>query len=173
MSDNGSQQERLIGERTRALALVLLTGREDLTAREVGAEDVGLDFLVSLHGEGKSGARQFGVVLRGSLAPLTPDQAKKVLRGPLGQLQRHGPFPFPVCLFLFTMREPQSWWAWAVEPVVDRDAHPRLVQKTEAACEPLDTRSLGQIVQQVHDWFDAFYSGFVSLGPGGNKKGTR
>jgi hypothetical protein len=161
MADKDPQRERLIAERARALAVLLLTGRGDLNIE--AADDVGLDLLVGLHSEGKPGIRQFGVGLYGALSSVRQEQAVKAVRPALQNVRRHGPFPFPVCLFFFTMKEPQSWWTWVAEPAVDTDGQVQLVPG-EDACEPLDGRAISRIVEAVHRWYDALYSTLAASG---------
>jgi hypothetical protein len=60
MAQKTAQQTRLIGERVKALTTILMTRREDVSILEV-TEDLGLDFIVTINHEEKSGLRQFGV----------------------------------------------------------------------------------------------------------------
>ena len=56
MSGQQHQRERLIEKRARALAMMLLTRREDLLIEEV-KDDIGLDYLVRFNTKGKKGLR--------------------------------------------------------------------------------------------------------------------
>lgn len=56
MAKKNSLQERLIGERIRAVAMVLLTRRPDVSVHEE-TKDIGLDLLAFLTPEGKAGVR--------------------------------------------------------------------------------------------------------------------
>ena len=60
MAQKTTQQQRFIGERVRALAVVYLTRREDLIVTDETA-DVGVDLWVTLNLEEKEGHRKFGV----------------------------------------------------------------------------------------------------------------
>src|SRR4051794_12190114 len=102
MAQKTPQQDRLIGERVRALAIVYLTRRPEVAIRET-TEDYGFDLLVTLHPEEKAGLRQFAVNLKGVWTKVTSDHANAVLLPSMRKLLRYGPFPFPVVLFLFTM----------------------------------------------------------------------
>src|SRR6266852_8479667 len=118
-------REVLIKKRARALATMLLTRREDLAIEEVQG-DIGLDYLVRFHTKGKEGLREFGVELQAVWAAATKDHADKVLRPALRQVQRHGPFPRPVCLFFYTMENDGAWYTWVAEPVRSEDGKPLL-----------------------------------------------
>src|SRR5438067_4457716 len=107
MSVKERQREVLIEKRARALAMMLLTRREDLVIEEVQG-DIGLDYLVRFHTKGKEGLREFGVELK-AVGPATKDQVNKVLRPALRQVQSYGPFSRPVCLFLFAMENDSAW----------------------------------------------------------------
>ena len=157
MSRKLAQQERLITERVRALATVYLTRRPDVDTRD-GDGDADLDLLVTLHTKGKAGVRHFGVVLKGAWGKVTPGRAEAVLRPDLQRVQGHGPFPFPVVLFLFTMEDGRGWSTWVAEPAVRTDGAPELRQHGEASCRPLDDRAVDDIVDAVDHWYDAFFA---------------
>src|ERR1700731_3103781 len=97
------KQEWFIAERTRALAMIHLTRRKDLVVRNA-PPDIGLEFIVSITKDpGEPSLRQFGVVLRGVKSAVTEAHLDKVLRPTLQSFLRTGPFPYPVCLFHFSM----------------------------------------------------------------------
>jgi hypothetical protein len=161
MTDKNTKRERLIEKRAHALAIMYLTRRDDLTIGEV-QEDIGLDLLVHFLPAGKDGVRQFGVALRGAWAPVSREEADRVLRPSIQRLRRYGPFPFPVCLFFFTMEENQSWYTWVAEPVVAPDGTFRLRLHDSASCKPLDKAAVNEIVGQVDRWYDAFFGTLVT-----------
>jgi hypothetical protein len=101
MSEQERQREVFVAKRARALTMMLLTRREDLLIDEV-KDEIGLDYIVRFHSEGKDGLREFGITLRGGLAAVTKEQADEVLRPAVQQVKRYGPFLRPVCLFFFT-----------------------------------------------------------------------
>jgi hypothetical protein len=146
-------KERFIADQVRALATIILTRRGDLTIVET-KKDTGLDFHVYIDREDKPMRLMFGVLLRGVPSPLTPDHANKVLGPTMGQFQGMRKFTYPVCLFLFTMREEQAFFSWLAEPVVNDDV-PKLVHHNKANIVPLTNELLDHIVQQIVAWYDA------------------
>jgi hypothetical protein len=71
---------------------------------------------------------------------------------------RYRPFPFPVVLFHFTMEDNGSWYTWVAEPVVLSGGGFEILQHGEAACRPLDTEAIDEIVEAVDRWYDAFFA---------------
>jgi hypothetical protein len=59
-----------------------------------------------------------------------------------------------VCLFFFTVRDEQAFFAWLAEPVVNRDG-PKLLHHTRANCIALTNALLGDVVDRVVAWYDA------------------
>jgi hypothetical protein len=146
-------KERFITDQVRALAAIILTRRGDLTIVET-KKDTGLDFHVYIDREDKPMRLMFGVLLRGVPSPVAPDQANKILGPTMGQFQGMRKFTYPVCLFLFTMREEQAFFSWLAEPVVNDDL-PKLVHHNKANIVPLTNELLDQVVQQIVAWYDA------------------
>jgi hypothetical protein len=157
MTQITKQQQRFITERVRALAVVYLTRREDLIITEE-KDDIGVDLWVMLNLEGKEGHRKFGVELRGVRTAVTADHANKVLYPSVQGMLRYGPFPFPVVLFFFTMENNEGWYTWVAEPVVSAEGNFEIVQHEEAACRPLNTDAIDEIVEAVDHWYDAFFA---------------
>jgi hypothetical protein len=146
-------ERRFIGERTRSLATVVLTRREDLKVTAADG-DAGPDLYVRIeHGKG-GGERKFGVVLRGEMATVGPERANRAVRPALESLSKIGNFPCPVCLFFFTMEKDEGWYTWVDEPVVSDDGVPRLDLHSEANCRPLDKPAVDDIVDRVSRWYD-------------------
>jgi hypothetical protein len=155
MSDN--KQEWFITERSRNLALMHLTRRDDLRIKEAD-RDAGLTFLVSITGDkGEPSFRQFGVFVRGALRPTTEEHLNKTLRRTLQSLAQLGEFPYPVCLLYFTMHDDQGYYTWVAEPAVV-DGEPRLLVHAEAHCRKMDRQALDEMVDQVDRWYDAFFA---------------
>jgi hypothetical protein len=102
-------KDRFIAERARALAIMYLTRRDDLVLQDA-EKDSGLDYLVDIVRPDNLSKRSFGVLLRAAMAPVTAEQADAELRPSLKAFQRRGPFPYPVCLFFFTMREDRAYY---------------------------------------------------------------
>jgi hypothetical protein len=159
MSENG--QEWFVVERARALAWMYLTERDDLVITKV-ANDVGLDYQVSLREkDGKSSLRQLGIVLRAARKPTTVEELDKTLRPAMKSLQRIGDFPYPVSLFYFTMEDNRGYFTWVAEPIITEDRKPRLRRHAAASCRVLDRSTLDQVIRQVMEWYDAFFSSMV------------
>jgi hypothetical protein len=157
MAQKATRQQRFIAERVRALAVVYLTRREDLIVTAETA-DFGVDLWVTLNLEDKERHRKFGVSLRGVRMAVTADHANKVLYTSMQKMLRYGPFPFPVVLFFFTMENTEGWYTWVAEPVVSSGGNFEVVQHGNAACRPLNTEAIDQIVEAVDRWYDAFFA---------------
>ncbi len=157
MAQKTAQQTRLIAERVRALAIILLTRREDVSIREL-TEDFGLDLIATIVHEDRSGLRQFGVKLGGVWGKVTAEHADAVLRPTMRKMLRYGPFPYPVTLFFYTMENDEGWYTWASEPIVSSDGAFELRSHGEASCCPLNDEAIDEMIGRVDDWYDAFYS---------------
>src|SRR5712671_3805148 len=128
-------KDQFIAEQVRALATVILTRRSDLTIVDT-RQNTGLDLHVYLNREDKPMRLTLGILLRGVPSPVTAEAANKLLGPTMGQFQGMRKFTYPVCLFLFTMRDEQAFFSWLAEPVV-KDNKPRLVHHEKAHCVPL------------------------------------
>jgi hypothetical protein len=156
-----NEQEWFVEERGRALAVMHLTRRDDLTVTEAGG-DLGLDYLVLIaRGHEKPSARQFGVVLKAARGPVSEKQRTKVLRTAMQSVVRAGEFPYPVCLLYFTMENNQGCYAWVVEPLLTEERKPRLRLHSDPSCEELDREALDRIVTRVDAWYDALFASIV------------
>jgi hypothetical protein len=168
MSEQEHKREAFIEKRARALALLLLTRREDLLIEEV-KEDIGLDYLVRFPTKGKGGLRELGVAVRGAWAAVTKAQADKALRLSMRVMKRHGSFVRPVCLFFFTMEDDGAWYIWVAEPVVSEDGKALLRSCDEPDCRQLDKRAFKEILARVDSWHDALLLTLIVNGPEGTK----
>jgi hypothetical protein len=149
-------KDAFLAERVRALATVYLTRRDDL--RIETKEGLGLDFLVYILKEEDPSQRPFGVLLRAEMAPVTPEQANALLHPSVSSFRELGTFPYPVCLFFFTMRDDKGYFTWLLEPLVNGQGKPRLRARSEADCKPLDREAIDRIVATVDHWYDALYA---------------
>jgi hypothetical protein len=172
MSENEYRREIFIDKRARALAMMLLSRHEDLLIEEV-KDDIGLDYFVRFHTEGKEGLREFGVALRGGQPAATKGDADEVLRPALQQMKPYGPFLRPVCLFFFTMENDGGWYTWVAEPIESEDGKPLLRSCAEPDCQQLDNRALKEIIERVDLWYDMLFSTLIANGPGGGKAERR
>jgi hypothetical protein len=157
--------EGFIEQRTRSLATIYLTRRDDLIVTESDEEAIDLKVVVKSRKEGTG--RKFGVVLRGIKNDVSADQANAILHPTMEALSTRA-FPFPVCLFFFRMENDEGFVTWVSEPVVTGEGNPHLEHRTEASCEPLDTDAINRLVGEVSAWYDAFSANVV-----GTRKGHR
>lgn len=156
--------------RKRALftAKVYLTRRKGAVVEDTET-DAGVNLVVTLPPtRKKSGLRQLGVTLRYVMEPVTSEQANKVLR-PSWPVPDYGPFPFPVALFFFTMRDDGAWYSWIAEPVVSTDGKAQLALRSEPDCHPLTDESLEELLNRVDGWYDAHYAGLAAAVPTGKR----
>lgn len=157
-----------IEKRARALAVMLLTRRENLRIEEV-EEDTGLDYFVRFHSEDKEGLREFGIKLTAQGETATQEQAKALLRSSLRKMKHYDPFLRPICLFLFTMENDEAWYTWGVEPIESSESKPLLRWRDEPDCHPLDNRALKAILERVDRWHDAVFPCLIANGPSERK----
>lgn len=151
-----SVQQRLMRERAQALATILLTEQKDVVVDDV-REEIGIDLMVRLGR--RSGLRQLGVELRYVMEPLTAAEANRVIRPTLAtHAATFGPFPVPVVMFLFTMRDDAGWYTWVSEPDTPSAGVSRLLLRESPACVGLDTHSVAELLGKVDRWYDARYT---------------
>jgi hypothetical protein len=146
-------QEQFIGEQVRALATVFLTRRGDLTIVDT-KQDTGVDLHVYVNREDKPMRLTLGILLRGVVAPVTAAAANKLLGPTLGQFRGLRKFTYPVCLFLFTLRQEQAFFSWLAEPIM-KDGAPKLVHRDQAECALLTNDLFERALDQVVAWYDA------------------
>ena len=156
-------KEWFVIERAKALAIVLLTRRDDLVVKETKEEN-GLDYTVLMKTGNNVGSRPFGVYMGASMSPVTPEGANKLLKPVMGRVQCIGPFHFPVCVFYFTAKDDQGYYSWAYEPVVTAEGQLRLKTHAEAHYNKLSNESLEDIVSAVKKWYDIFFATIASSG---------
>ena|ERR1019366_7057098 len=151
-----STQAWFVEERARAMAIVHLTRRDDLIVSKA-AQGVGLEFIVTIHKEnGEPSVRQFGVFLRGTKSRMTETHLDETLRPAIQSFFRMGQFPYPVCLFHFSMDDDQGYFTWVAEPAII-DGGPKLLMHETSHCRKLDKAALDEIVEKVDGWYDAFF----------------
>jgi hypothetical protein len=157
MLEKSASRDDFLAERTRALALVHLTRRDDLIVRGPDV-DLGLDYLIHVVGSKKGVPRRFGVVLRGAWPAASSESIGRRLRSTMQALLKRGPFSFPVCLFYFTMADNQGYYAWVAEPLVTGEGRPKLQSHGTATCDTLNRDALDTISDRVNAWYDAFFA---------------
>jgi hypothetical protein len=152
--------------RAAALASMYLTRRKGSSVQELES-NAGVDLVATLAPRKKGGLRQLGVALRYALETVTVAQANKVLR-PTWPVPDHGPFPIPVVLFYFTMRENGAWYSWVAEPVVE-DEKAKLSLRPEPDCRPLTDDTLEELLDRAEAWYDAHFTGLSAAVSGGKR----
>jgi hypothetical protein len=165
---SGKTDERegdFISARVRDLAVMYLTRRKDVEVKWEENSKKWIDCVVEIKGKNPPRRRLFGVELRGTMAPVTDDQANKFLRTSMQAMLRRGEFPFPVCLLYFTMQNNEGRYTWIAEPVLE-DGHPVLTYHAESNAKKLDKKALDSIIDKINLWFDAMPAdaGNVSCG---------
>jgi len=148
-------KEWFVAERAKALAMILLTRREDLDVKETKGDN-GLDYIVGIRAQ-EGGPRQFGVLLRATMSPVMSEQANAQLEPTMGGMKALGPFGFPVSVFFFTVKDEKGYYTWGHEPIVV-DGQAKLRARSEADCRKLDDAALEEIVALVKEWYDAFFA---------------
>jgi hypothetical protein len=71
----------------------------------------------------------------------------------MGQFQGMRKFTYPVCLFVFTLRDEQAFFSWLAQPVVIGGAR-KLVHHDRANCVELTDELMDQVVDQITAWYD-------------------
>src|SRR3954453_18441450 len=126
-----------IERRAHALAMVLLTSRDDLSVMSVPQEP-GIDLLVSIIKNGQLTFRQFGVILKGSVYRIeSTKSASQLLDTMMSGTARIEALSTPICIFLFSMSGNQGFYAWRDEPTTS-DGHPRLRKHKKFVCKQLN-----------------------------------
>jgi hypothetical protein len=145
---------QMISMRTRAQAFVLLTSRDDLDVQEHPGVD-GIDLIVSILKDKRPTGRQFGVILHGHVRAYTSlKQAASVLNSAIARREDFDPGPWPICIFSFVMTGREGVYAWLVEPSIG-ESGPRVRWRDRLECRDLEKASLGEIVRQVDEFYDA------------------
>jgi hypothetical protein len=163
--------QRLMQERSRALAAMYLTRRKGVKVQDA-AGGVGIDLLFTFPGGNKRGVRQLGVELKYALDPVPHEDPNSFLASSWRDLVSVGPFPFPVVAFFFTMRDDKGWYAWIAEPVITSDGRAQLPLSIRPDCHFLTDESLEALLDSVNLWYDAHYEGLTSA-LSGKKRGKR
>jgi hypothetical protein len=156
-----------IEQRTRSLATVYLTRRDDLLITEAPQES-GLDLIVTIQARKGAPERKFGIILRGTRSDVTADAADDILQPTVEALDGCA-YPYPVCLFLFCMESDRGYYTWIAEPLVTHEDSPVLRHRGQSACAELDTAAVNHIAVSVLAWYDAFYRGAPSDATGRRK----
>ena len=152
----------LVVQRAKILAMVQFTSRPDLQVSDF-PEDGGLDLLVRIISPGPGYQKLFGVKLKGTKTPLPDtDRATRYLRTMNWAGKEEGKhslkYSFPVIVLLFSMEDDKGYFAWSIEPLINRSGEPKLKWNAGPSCAPFDRNSLGTIVDRVNEWHDSLVS---------------
>lgn len=139
--------------RARAVATVLLTGRDDLMMTDMPA-GAGVDLLVSILKEKTVPSHQFGIILKGTVTVLRSARAASRALNSMMDGAEAVATSIPLCIFFFNMTGNDGFYAWQVEPALVGDL-PKLRHPSPLACEPLDDRALQAIIDRVDAYYDA------------------
>lgn len=147
------QEPWYLGQRAEALAMVILTRRSDLKIQNLGGTDSELDLMVELTRDGRETGRRFGIQLKSRIDPVPEESAR--LAEWVSPTTPALPITFPVCAFLFTMRDEGAYYYWIAEPGVEDRSIPKLRRPTSPDLMPLDNPGLERLVTQVDRWYEA------------------
>lgn len=148
-----------IGERSEALAGLLLTSRKDLCVRSESQRDDGTDFLVAVNDDECVSTKLFVVQVKGELSSDRQQWAENVK-----QLYRAGNHYLPACVFVINVRNNDAAYAWLAEPQVNGSAA-KLNFFDRPDFHPLDEAAVDEIVLRVRGWYDAMPRAFVAHTP--------
>lgn len=144
-----------VEQRATALALVYLTRRDDLVVRQEHERDYGLDFIVEIVDKDQPTRKVFGIQLKADTSITAEEAASDKFTSTLQDQQWLGKLPFPVCLFLFSVKEGVGFYKWLTKPVVTADSTPKLQLNVTGEFNKLNTESLDTLVAEVNQWYDA------------------
>jgi hypothetical protein len=158
MAEKRTKRDPLEGERTRCLAAVVLTRRDDLKVTGASRANTGLDLFVDIRNPDSPGLRRFAAVVYGDESPATEKRLAQVLKAALREVPHLEQIAFPVCLLYFIMEGEKGYFTWLVEPVLTEEGAPKLCPPADPALVPLDEKVLAGVVQQVRSWYRALFA---------------
>jgi hypothetical protein len=147
-----------LDERAQQLAIVYLSRRSDLAITRRQNSDYGLDFLVSLVKNGEYTGRVFGVEVKARKSLQRIRQASRdtdEIRLDIDSLPAYQDFPFPLCLFVFTMENDEGYYRWIKKPVYDVERESRLLFNESNTFKKLTNKAIGDIVTEVDNWYES------------------
>jgi hypothetical protein len=139
-----------VGERSEALAGLLLTSRKDVIVLSEEKQDDGVDFLAAVSEGEALPTRLFIVQVKGTISS---DQAVWV-GGVKHVFQPDNSRIFiPVCVFVVNVRENRALYAWSAEPTIE-DEKAKLKFPLTPTFHHLDQKAVDEIVNRVKEWYD-------------------
>ncbi len=149
-----------VERRAHALAMVLLTSRDDLKVISVN-DDAGIDLIVSLTKHQHATFRQFAVILKGSARKLDSARvASQILNSKSSAREDFEAASTPICVFLFSMSGDRGFFAWRCEPITSGGL-PKLRPHSMLECTELNEKTLQEIVDRVDAYYDALSKSLV------------
>lgn len=145
------QEPWFVGERSEAIAGLLLTSREDVNVRHARNRDLGPDFVVDVGGRGTLPAQPFVVQVVGTMSSDPKDWAQDVKQ--LFSSSKKADF-YPSCVFVINVRDNTAFYAWLIEPLGEKIAA-RLIFHNKGEFHPLDKDAVSDIIDRVKSFYKA------------------
>ncbi|HBE19012.1 MAG TPA: hypothetical protein DEG17_23770 [Cyanobacteria bacterium UBA11149] len=145
-----------IGQRSESLALMYLTRRDDLIISRQ-QQNASLDFLVTLLKDGNYTGRIFGVQVKATVSTPKLIEHKDIveIEMDLGLSQFMIEFPFPVCLFFFTLANGQGYYKWILEPVMVEGNYSKLTLNNSNDFYRINNEGISNLVSTANGWYDS------------------
>ena len=152
-----TEQPWYIGLRSKALAIVSLTERDDLIVYR-DTKDYDLDVLVSISKNGEDINRLFGVEIKAvkSTPKIIQNDAVFNIEGAdVDVLQsRFKKCNFPICLFFFTLDNDNGYYKWISEPILDNENSNKLKFNRSPEFRELTKEAINDIVSLINQWYE-------------------
>ena len=152
-----TEQPWYIGLRSKALAIVSLTERDDLIVYR-DTKDYDLDVLVSISKKGEDINRLFGVEIKAVKSTpkiIQNDDFFNIEGADINVLQsRFTKCNFPICLFFFTLDNDNGYYKWILEPILDQEKSNKLKLNPNPEFRKLTNEAINDIVSVVNQWYE-------------------
>ena len=152
-----TEQPWYIGLRSKALAIVSLTERDDLIVYR-DTKDYDLDVLVSISKNGEDINRLFGVEIKAVKSTpkiIQNDDIFNIEGADINVLQsRFTKCNFPICLFFFTLDNDNGYYKWILEPILDQEKSNKLKLNPNPEFRKLTNEAINDIVSVVNQWYE-------------------
>jgi hypothetical protein len=156
------EQSFMIEHRTRALATVFLTGRNNVEV--IRLPDLGeLGMLCRVVSDGEQYEMPFGVIQKATSEPLASERlAEMHLNSRFRALKAVKKYPFPVLIVLFSMQSDDGYYSWRMEPEISEGA-PVLILNERFTCEKATRTGLDSVVERVRSWYAVYYKQMIHM----------
>lgn len=152
-----NKQPWYIGLRSEALAVVYLTGRDDLIVSQQKQGQGVLDFSVTITKDGNYTGRIFGVQVKATVSSselIEHDDMFKLKNQEYNKLKNFRDLPFPVCLFFFTLDNDKGYYRWILEPIIKEGNNVALKFNENQELKNLNDQEINNIIAMVNNWYD-------------------